>query len=116
MTADLAHTVRNHDCRLLALAEDLHICIDPIHWRALLVMCSSLANSLAQLLAPPKLSGRVVSIYLVAFLGGSPLGSLVSGWLVTRLGSAPMMLVVNSTALTLVALYFLIRGPGLEDI
>jgi hypothetical protein len=60
--------------------------------------------------------GRVVSIYLVAFLGGSPLGGLASGWLVTRIGSAPVMLVVNGMALTLVALYFLIYGQGLKDI
>jgi len=83
---------------------------------SLLVMCFSLTTSLAQLLAPPELRGRVVSIYLVAFLGGSPLGGLASGWLVTRVGSAPMMLIINGTGLTLVALYFLIRGHGLKDI
>jgi len=83
---------------------------------SLFVMCSSLTNSLAQLLAPPELRGRVLSIYFVAFLGGSPLGGFASGWLITRLGSAPMMLVINGTALTLVALYFLIRGEGLKDI
>lgn len=82
----------------------------------LLVMCSSLTTSLAQLLALPEFRGRVISIYLVAFLGGSPLGGLASGWLVTRLGSAPLMLVVNGTTLTLVALCFLIHGRGLNDI
>ena len=82
---------------------------------SLFVMCSSLTTSLAQLLAPSEFRGRVISIYLVAFLGGSPLGSLASGWLVTRVGSAPLMLVVNGTALTLVALYFLIHGPSLKD-
>jgi predicted MFS family arabinose efflux permease len=82
----------------------------------LFVMCSSLTTSLAQLLAPPEFRGRVVSVYLVAFLGGSPLGVLASGWLVTRIGSAPVMLLVNGTALTLVALYFLIHGHGLKDI
>ena len=48
---------------------------------ALLVMCFSLTTSLAQLLAPPELRGRVVSIYMVAFRGGSPLGGLAAaGW------------------------------------
>ena len=82
---------------------------------ALFVMCSSLAASLAQLLAPPEFRGRVVSIYLVAFLGGSPLGGLASGWLVTLAGSAPVMLLVNGTVLTLAALYFLIHGHGFND-
>jgi len=49
-------------------------------------------------------------------LGGSPLGGLTSGWLATRIGSAPLMLVVNGTMLTLVALYFLIHGHTLKDI
>ncbi|MFZ0297123.1 MAG: MFS transporter, partial [Candidatus Sulfotelmatobacter sp.] len=82
---------------------------------SLFVMCSSLATSLAQLLAPPEFRGRVLSIFLVAFLGGSPLGSLASGWVVTRVDSAPVMLVVNGTALILVAQYFLIHGRGLKD-
>lgn len=77
---------------------------------SLFLICSSLTTSLAQLLAPPEFRGRVVSIYLVAFLGGSPLGSLASGWLVTRVGSAPVMLMVNGTALTVVGLFFLTHG------
>ena len=83
---------------------------------SLFVMCSSLTNSMAQLLAPPELRGRVLSIYFVAFLGGSSLGGFVSGWLIMRFGSAPMMLVINGTALMLVALYFLIRGEGFKDL
>jgi MFS family permease len=83
---------------------------------SLFVMCSSLTISLAQLLAPPEFHGRVLSIYLVAFLGGTPLGGLASGWLVTRVGSAPMMLVVNGSALMLVALCFLIYGRSLNDV
>lgn len=83
---------------------------------ALFVMCSSLTTSLAQLLAPPEFRGRVVSTYLVAFLGGSPLGNLTSGWLLARLGSAPVMLVANGIALMLVGLYFLTHGKGLDDI
>jgi predicted MFS family arabinose efflux permease len=83
---------------------------------ALLVMCFSLTTSLAQLLAPGELRGRVVSIYMVAFRGGSPLGGLASGWLVTQVGSAPAVLMVNGVLLTLIALFFLIRGHGLKDV
>ncbi|HEX6164537.1 MAG TPA: MFS transporter [Vicinamibacterales bacterium] len=83
---------------------------------SLLVMCTSLNTSLAQLLAPAELRGRVVSIYLLAFRGGSPLGGLASGWLVTQIGSAPKVLMVNGVLLTLVALFFLVRGHGLKDV
>jgi predicted MFS family arabinose efflux permease len=83
---------------------------------ALLVMSFSLTTSLAQLLAPAELRGRVVSIYMLAFRGGSPLGGLASGWLVTQVGSAPAVLMVNGVLLTVIALFFLIRGHGLKDV
>ena len=83
---------------------------------SLLVMCTSLNTSLAQLLAPAELRGRVVSIYMLAFRGGSPLGGLASGWLVTQIGSAPKVLMVNGVLLTVVALFFLVRGHGLKDV
>jgi MFS family permease len=83
---------------------------------ALLVMSFSLTTSLAQLLAPAELRGRVVSIYMLAFRGGSPLGGLASGWLVTQVGSAPSVLMVNGLALTAIAVFFLIRGHGLKDV
>jgi MFS family permease len=83
---------------------------------ALLVMCFSLTTSLVQLIAPAELRGRVVSIYMVAFRGGSPLGGLASGWLVTQLGSAPVVLAANGVALALVAAFFLVRGHGLKEV
>ena len=83
---------------------------------SLLVMSTSLTTSMAQLLAPPELRGRVVSIYMLAFRGGSPLGGLFSGWLVTQVGSAPKVLMFNGITLTIVALFFLIRGHGLKDV
>jgi MFS family permease len=82
----------------------------------LLVMCFSLTTSIVQLIAPAELRGRVVSIYMVAFRGGSPLGGLASGWLITQVGSAPAMLAVNGLALVFVALFFLVRGHGIKDV
>ena len=83
---------------------------------ALLVMCFSLTTSLAQLLAPAELRGRVVSIYMLAFRGGSPLGGLFSGWLVTQVGSAPQVLMFNGVTLAVIALFFLVRGHGIKDL
>ena len=83
---------------------------------ALLVTCFSMTTSLVQLLAPHELRGRVVSIYMVAFRGGSPLGGLVSGWLVTQVGSAPYVLALNGALLTSVAVIVMTRGHGLRDV
>ena len=83
---------------------------------AMLVTCFSMTTSLVQLLAPHELRGRVVSIYMVAFRGGSPLGGLISGWLVTQIGSAPYVLALNGGLLTIVAIIVLARGHGLREI
>ena len=82
----------------------------------MLVTCFSMTTSLVQLLAPQELRGRVVSIYMVAFRGGSPLGGLISGWLVTQLGSAPYVLALNGGLLTIVALIAMTRDHGLREI
>jgi MFS family permease len=83
---------------------------------AMLVTCFSMTTSLVQLLAPHELRGRVVSIYMVAFRGGSPLGALVSGWLVTQIGSAPYVLALNGGLLTIVALIVMTRDHGLREV
>ena len=83
---------------------------------AMLVTCFSMTTSLVQLLAPHELRGRVVSIYMVAFRGGSPLGGLVSGWLATQIGSAPYVLALNGALLTIVALVAMTRDHGLREI
>jgi predicted MFS family arabinose efflux permease len=73
-----------------------------------LMMVFSTFTSLVQLIAPNEMRGRVMSIYMLAFRGGMPLGSLVSGWAAT-MTSAPTVLVVNGLLLSLVAAWFLFR-------
>jgi uncharacterized membrane protein YfcA len=56
----------------------------------------------------------VMSIYMVAFRGGMPLGALASGALANRT-SAPIAVTVNGVLLLLVACYFLARSHGLRE-
>jgi len=79
-----------------------------------LMMVFSTVTSLVQLIAPNEMRGRVMSIYMVAFRGGMPIGSLVSGYLATFVG-APMVLGVNGVLLVAVAGYFLARGHGVRQ-
>jgi MFS family permease len=58
----------------------------------------SLANSLVQLLVPNEMRGRVMSIYMLAFRSGMPLGSLTAGALANRF-SAPAVLAVDGVLL-----------------
>jgi hypothetical protein len=74
-----------------------------------------MTTSLVQLIVPDNLRGRVVSIYMVAFRGGMPLGSLASGY-AASLAGAPAVLMVNGGLVSLVAVYFLIRGTEVREL
>jgi predicted MFS family arabinose efflux permease len=82
---------------------------------ACMVMVFSMLSSLVQLNAPNEMRGRVMSIYMVAFRGGMPVGSLVAGWLAT-LSSAPAVLILNGALLTAVAAWFLLKSHGVREL
>jgi MFS family permease len=75
----------------------------------------STITSLVQLIAPNEMRGRVMSLYMLAFRGGMPLGSLISGYVATFL-SAPLVLEMNGALLIVVAAYFLVRSHGVREI
>ena len=81
---------------------------------AALMVVFSTVTSLVQLIAPNEMRGRVMSIYMLFFRGGMPLGSLISGWLATFIG-APMVIGINGVLLIIVAGYFLTRNHGVLD-
>ena len=82
---------------------------------ACLVMVASMLSSLVQLNAPNEMRGRVMSIYMVAFRGGMPLGSLAAGW-IASITSAPIVLTVNGVLLSLVAAWFLLKSHGVREL
>jgi predicted MFS family arabinose efflux permease len=79
-----------------------------------LMMSFSLLTSLVQLAAPNEMRGRVVSVYMMAFRGGMPIGSLAAGYFAT-LTSAPATLTVTGLLLSCVAAAFLARGRTVKD-
>jgi predicted MFS family arabinose efflux permease len=79
-----------------------------------LMMSFSLLTSLVQLAAPNEMRGRVVSIYMMAFRGGMPLGSLAAGYF-AGLTSAPATLMATGLLLSLVAAVFLARAKTVRQ-
>lgn len=79
------------------------------------MIVTAMTTSLVQLVVPDHLRGRVVSIYMVAFRGGMPLGSLASGYVATFVG-VPMVLAVNGALVSVVAIYFLSRNHGIREL
>jgi predicted MFS family arabinose efflux permease len=81
---------------------------------AALMIVFSTVTSLIQLIAPNEMRGRVMSIYMMAFRGAMPLGSLVSGYFATLVG-AQTVIAVNGLLLVVVALYFIARSHGVRE-
>ena len=57
------------------------------------------ANALVQLAAPDHLRGRLISIYLLAFVGVAPVGGLFAGWLAEVGGTSLAFAVAGVTSL-----------------
>jgi hypothetical protein len=79
-----------------------------------LIIVTSTAISLAQLAAPDEMRGRVMSIFMVAFRGGLPLGGLAVGSLASKT-SAPTALVACGIGLVIVSSGFLMFGRGVRE-
>ena len=71
------------------------------------------ANALVQLAAPDHLRGRLVAVYLFAFVGFAPLGSLLSGSLV-QVGGTQLAFVVSGSVGLAAAAYAIAAGRGRE--
>ncbi len=73
----------------------------------LLMIVFALNSSLVQLYLPDAMRGRVMSVYNVAFRGGMPFGSLLSGLLIKGV-SAPAVMTLNGVLVVVLGLYFLL--------
>jgi MFS family permease len=62
------------------------------------------ANSLVQLTAPDHLRGRLIGLYLFAFLGLAPIGGLFAGWLADIGGTSLAFAVAGLTALATIGI------------
>jgi MFS family permease len=81
---------------------------------ACIVGVISLYSSLVQLTTSDEMRGRVMSIFMLAFRGGMPLGNLIAGYVAQR-WSISIALGVNGVVLALVALFFILRGTRLDE-
>lgn len=81
-------------------------CIMLFFTGAVLMCAFAMIASLVQLITPNDMRGRVMSVYNVAFRGGMPFGSILTGWLVPML-TAPTVLSINGVVLLSLGLYFL---------
>ncbi len=74
----------------------------------------ALYSSLVQLTTSDAMRGRVMSIFMLAFRGGMPLGNLMAGYLAQR-WSISFALALNGAVLASVALFFIVRRTKLDE-
>lgn len=72
------------------------------------------SNTVVQTIVDEDKRGRVMSLYMMAFMGTAPFGNLLAGWLASAIG-APNTLLVSGGACVLAALYFAWRLPSLKQ-
>jgi MFS family permease len=72
-------------------------------------------NTFLQTLVDEEMRGRVMSLFTMAFVGMSPLGSLLGGWLAVRIG-APAAIGLGGGVVIVVAAWFASRLRWLREI
>src|SRR5580692_5761420 len=95
----------------------------PVFWAFLIMlvptgmavlMFSTAANSTTQLSTTPEVRGRVMGLYMLVFLGGTPLGSPLVGWAAEQFGARAGLIgggVISAAAAVGVA-FLLARARG----
>jgi MFS family permease len=80
------------------------------------LMFTTAANSVAQLGTSADMRGRVMGLYLLFFLGGAPIGSLLVGWAADAFGPRVSLLaggLVSGVAVAVIGL-MLVRSRGVR--
>jgi MFS family permease len=71
------------------------------------------SNTVIQTIVDDEKRGRVMSFYVMAFLGTAPFGSLIAGWLSSRIGAAHT-LTLGGACCILGALWFASALPAIR--
>jgi predicted MFS family arabinose efflux permease len=58
-----------------------------------------------QSIVPDELRGRVASLYVMSFIGMTPLGALATGWVAERIGPPQTLLFCGLAGLAAAAVY-----------
>jgi MFS family permease len=82
---------------------------------ASMIMQLSATNTLVQTLVDDRMLGRVISLYAVAFFGGSPLGALLEGTLASQIGAIHTFAVAGTVCIAS-ALVFAAALPRLRQV
>jgi MFS family permease len=72
------------------------------------------SNTIIQTIVDDEKRGRVMSFYMMAFLGTAPFGSLIAGWMSSRIG-APHTLLIGGLCCLAGAIWFSAELPHIRQ-
>jgi MFS family permease len=70
-----------------------------------LMLTAASTNTVLQTIVPDELRGRVASLYVMSFIGMSPVGALAAGWVAERAGPPITLAACGVAALAASAVY-----------
>ena len=72
---------------VFALAGSMWIALPALYFVGMgMMLTAASTNTVLQSIVPDELRGRIASIYVMSFIGVSPLGALGAGWIAERVG------------------------------
>jgi MFS family permease len=72
------------------------------------------SNAMVQEEVPDELRGRVMSLYILVFQGGMPIGALLIGWMAASL-TAPTTVVICSLIMLVLAIFTLFKRTSIRN-
>ncbi|HEX8824318.1 MAG TPA: MFS transporter, partial [Archangium sp.] len=79
-----------------------------------MMVATAASNTLLQTIVEERMRGRLMSFYLMAFVGTAPFGSLLAGALAARIG-APATIALGGGVCVAVAAWFSVKLPSLRE-
>ncbi len=70
-----------------------------------MMLTAASTNTVLQTIVPDELRGRVASLYVMSFIGMSPLGALAAGWVAERVGPPATLAACGMAALAASGVY-----------
>lgn len=79
-----------------------------------MMLSATATNTVLQTIVEDRLRARVAAIYMLSFLGMSPIGALIAGWAADLIGPPATLMIGGTIALTATAIYWL-KLPAIRE-
>jgi MFS family permease len=91
---------------VFSLSSSLWVALPALYCVGLgMMLTAASTNTVLQTIVPDELRGRVASLYVMSFIGMSPLGALAAGWVAERAGPPVTLAACGMAALAAAGVY-----------